>query len=115
MNGNTGTAGQRIVLHADMDCFYAAIEMHDRPEIAGKPVIVGADPQGGAGRGVVSTCSYEARAFGVKSAMPIGQAYRLCPDAVYLRPDMAKYAEVSVEIMGIFKSTGCPGPAGKHR
>jgi len=107
MNGNTGSAGQRIVLHADMDCFYAAVEMHDRPEIAGKPVIVGADPQGGAGRGVVSTCSYEARAFGVKSAMPIGQAYRLCPDAVYLRPEMEKYAAVSVEIMGIFKSTGC--------
>lgn len=107
MNGNTGSAGQRIVLHADMDCFYAAVEMHDRPEIAGKPVIVGADPQGGAGRGVVSTCSYEARAFGVKSAMPIGQAYRLCPDAVYLRPDMAKYAAVSAEIMGIFKGTGC--------
>jgi len=107
MNGNTGSAGQRIVLHADMDCFYAAVEMHDRPEIVGKPVIVGADPQGGAGRGVVSTCSYEARAFGVKSAMPIGQAYRLCPDAVYLRPDMAKYAAVSAEIMGIFKSTGC--------
>lgn len=107
MSGHTGTAGQRIVLHADMDCFYAAVEMHDRPEIAGKPVIVGADPQGGAGRGVVSTCSYEARAFGVKSAMPIAQAYRLCPDAVYLRPDMAKYAAVSAEIMGIFKSTGC--------
>jgi len=89
-----------------MDCFYAAVEMHDRPDIAGKPVVVGADPQGGAGRGVVSTCSYEARAFGVKSAMPISQAYRLCPDAVYLRPDMARYAEVSGEIMGIFRATG---------
>jgi len=107
MSRQTSSAGQRIVLHADMDCFYAAVEMHDRPEIAGKPVIVGADPLGGAGRGVVSTCSYEARVFGVKSAMPIGQAYRLCPDAVYLRPDMAKYAAVSAEIMGIFKSTGC--------
>ncbi|WP_292370771.1 DNA polymerase IV [Methanoregula sp. UBA64] len=107
MSGSAGITGQRIILHADMDCFYAAVEMHDRPETAGKPVIVGADPAGGAGRGVVSTCSYEARAFGVKSAMPIGQAYRLCPDAVYLRPDMAKYAAVSAEIMGIFKSTGC--------
>jgi len=107
MSGPDGITGQRIILHADMDCFYAAVEMHDRPEIAGRPVIVGADPLGGAGRGVVSTCSYEARAFGVKSAMPIGQAYRLCPDAVYLRPDMEKYAAVSAEIMGIFKGTGC--------
>ncbi|MFA5237001.1 MAG: DNA polymerase IV [Methanoregula sp.] len=105
MSENPG--GQpRIILHADMDCFYAAVEMHDHPVIAGKPVVVGADPQGGAGRGVVSTCSYEARAFGVKSAMPISQAYRLCPDAIYLRPDMARYAQVSGEIMGIFRETG---------
>jgi DNA polymerase IV (DinB-like DNA polymerase) len=106
MDGQTGDSGQRIILHADMDCFYAAVEMHDHPEIAGKPVVVGADPIGGAGRGVVSTASYEARAFGVRSAMPISQAYRLCPDAVYLRPDMARYAAVSAEIMGIFKETG---------
>ena len=98
--------GQRIILHADMDCFYAAVEMHDHPAIAGKPVIVGADPQNGAGRGVVSTASYEARAFGVKSAMPISQAYRLCPEGVYLRPDMARYAAASAEIMGIFRETG---------
>jgi len=101
-----GSQSSRIILHADMDCFYAAVEMHDHPDIAKKPVVVGADPQAGTGRGVVSTCSYEARAFGVKSAMPISQAYRLCPDAVYLRPDMARYAEVSGEIMGIFKGTG---------
>ncbi|HVP96187.1 DNA polymerase IV [Methanoregula sp.] len=106
MDMQTGTAHQRIILHADMDCFYAAVEMHDRPEIAGKPVIVGADPQGGGGRGVVSTCSYEARAFGVRSAMPISQAYLLCPDAVYLRPDMGRYAAVSTEIMRILKETG---------
>jgi DNA polymerase IV (DinB-like DNA polymerase) len=106
MDEQTGTAGQRIILHADMDCFYAAVEMHDNPKIAGKPVIVGADPLGGAGRGVVSTASYEARAFGVRSAMPISQAYRLCPDAVYLRPDMARYSAVSAEIMRIFKETG---------
>ena len=101
-----GAENPRIILHADMDCFYAAVEMHDHPELAGKPVVVGADPQGGEGRGVVSTCSYEARTFGVRSAMPISQAYRLCPDAVYLRPDMARYAEVSGEIMGIFRATG---------
>ena len=101
-----GSQSSRIILHADMDCFYAAVEMHDHPDIAKKPVVVGADPQAGSGRGVVSTCSYEARAFGVKSAMPISQAYRLCPDAVYLRPDMARYAEVSGEIMGIFRATG---------
>ena len=103
---NMGAPRLRIILHADMDCFYAAVEMHDHPKIAAKPVIVGADPQKGTGRGVVSTCSYEARAFGVRSAMPISQAYRLCPDAVYLRPDMARYAAVSGEIMGIFKGTG---------
>ena len=74
-----GSQSSRIILHADMDCFYAAVEMHDHPDIAKKPVVVGADPQAGSGRGVVSTCSYEARAFGVKSAMPISQAYPALP------------------------------------
>ena len=75
-----------------MDAFYAAVEQRDRPELRGQPVIVGADPQGGRGRGVVATASYEARRFGVGSAMPISQAYRLCPQGVYLPPDMEKYA-----------------------
>jgi len=102
------TVHHRIILHIDMDCFYAAIEMSDFPEYANKPVIVGADPRGGMGRGVVSTCSYEARNFGVRSAMPIRHAYHLCPNAVYLRPRMDRYAEVSDNIMGILKNCGFP-------
>lgn len=94
---------QRIILHVDMDAFFAAIEQRDRPELKGKPVIVGADPKGGKGRGVVSTCSYEARKFGVHSAMPISQAYRLCPNGIYLRPNGALYAQVSKEIFAIFE------------
>jgi len=81
-----------------MDAFYASVEQRDRPELRGRPVIVGADPRG---RGVVSACSYEARVFGVKSAMPISRAYRLCPDGVYLPVDMAKYAAASRQIMAI--------------
>jgi nucleotidyltransferase/DNA polymerase involved in DNA repair len=93
----------RTILHVDMDAFYAAIEQRDRPELVGQPVIVGANPQGGRGRGVVSTASYEARRFGVGSAMPISQAYRLCPKGVYLPVDMARYLAVSKEVMAIFR------------
>ena len=81
-----------------MDAFYASVEQRDRPELRGRPVIVGADPKG---RGVVSAASYEARVFGVRSAMPISRAYRLCPHGVYLPVDMDKYARVSREIMAI--------------
>ncbi len=81
-----------------MDAFYASVEQRDRPDLRGLPVIVGADPRG---RGVVSAASYEARRFGVHSAMPIGRAARLCPDAVFLPVDMDKYARVSGEIMAI--------------
>ena len=98
--------GQRIILHLDMDSFYASVEMHEHPELAGKPVIIGADPKHGAGRGVVSTCSYEARAFGVRSAMPISQAYTLCPEAVFLPPDFPLYSRVSGEIMAIIRAYG---------
>ena len=91
-------AATRAVAHVDMDAFYAAVEQRDRPELRGQPVIVGADPKG---RGVVSACSYEARVFGVRSAMPISRAYRLCPHGVYLPVDMSKYARVSAEIMTI--------------
>jgi nucleotidyltransferase/DNA polymerase involved in DNA repair len=86
-----------------MDAFYAAVEQRDRPELRGKPVIIGADPQGGRGRGVVSTCSYEARRFGVSSAMPISTAYRLCPRGVFIPPDMAKYAAVSKQVKEVFE------------
>jgi DNA polymerase-4 len=88
----------RAIAHVDMDAFYAAVEQRDRPELRGAPVIVGADPKG---RGVVSACSYEARVFGVHSAMPISRAYRLCPHGVYLPVDMTKYARISAEIMEI--------------
>src|SRR5712691_7742649 len=96
-------AGARTILHVDMDAFYAAVEQRDRPELRGKPVIVGADPKGGKGRGVVSTASYEARRFGVGSAMPISQAYRLCPHGVYLPVDMEKYVRVSKQVMAVLR------------
>lgn len=85
----------------DMDAFFAAVEQNDNPTLKGKPVVIGADPQHGKGRGVVSTCSYEARKFGIHSAMPISQAYRLCPQAVFLRGRHSRYAQVSDQILGI--------------
>ncbi len=88
----------RKIMHIDMDAFYAAVEQLDNPELRGKPVIVGADP---CGRGVVSTCSYEARRFGVRSAMPIREAFRRCPQGVYLPPRGGRYAQISRQIMNI--------------
>jgi DNA polymerase IV len=96
-------AGTRRVVHVDMDAFYAAVEQLDHPELRGRPVIVGADPKAGRGRGVVSTASYEARIFGVHSALPISQAYRLCPQAIYLPVRMARYQEISERILAIFQ------------
>ncbi|RMH04323.1 MAG: DNA polymerase IV [Nitrospirae bacterium] len=92
----------RWILHIDMDAFYAAIEQRDCPAYRGKPVIVGADPQSGRGRGVVSAASYEARRFGIHSAMPISQAYRRCPHGVFLPVRMDRYQEVSARIFSIF-------------
>ncbi len=86
-----------------MDAFFAAVEAREDPAIAGRPIVVGADPRGGHGRGVVAACSYEARKFGIHSAMPISEAYRRCPDAVYLRPRMKLYAEISERIMAILE------------
>jgi len=85
-----------------MDAFFAAIEQRDNPAYRGKPVVIGADPKGGAGRGVVSTCSYEARKFGIHSAMPISHAWRRCPQAIFLEGDMDKYHRVSREIHEVF-------------
>lgn len=87
-----------------MDAFYASVERRRNPALAGLPIIVGADPKGGKGRGVVAGCSYEARRFGVHSAQPISRAYRLCPEGVYLRPDFELYEEVSARIMDILRS-----------
>jgi len=88
-------------IHADLDAFYASVELLDHPEYKGKPVIVGGLP--GDRRSVVSTASYEARKFGVHSAMPIAQAYKLCPNGIYLRGRMGRYREKSEEIMTIFR------------
>ena len=89
---------ERFIVHADMDAFFASVEQRDDPGIRLKPVIVGSDPKRGKGRGVVSACSYEARKLGVHSAMPISEAYRLCPDGVFLPVDIDKYSRVSGEI-----------------
>lgn len=89
----------RTILHADMDAFYAAIEQRDRPELRGKPVIVG----GSGPRQVVSTCSYEARRFGVHSAMPGTMAKRLCPQGIFVVPRMEHYAAASAQIRTIFE------------
>jgi nucleotidyltransferase/DNA polymerase involved in DNA repair len=94
---------ERFIVHVDMDAFYASVEQRDFPEYRGKPVVVGADPQGGQGRGVVAACSYEAREFGIHSAMPISMAYKRCPHAIYLRGDMKKYVRISRQIFGILE------------
>ena len=95
-----GKPPRRAIAHVDMDAFYAAIEQRDRPELQGRPVIVG----GLGPRGVVSTASYEARRFGVRSAMPIAKARRLCPEGVYLAPRMGVYAAVSRDVFAVFRS-----------
>ena len=82
-----------------MDAFYASVEQRDRPQLKGKPVIVGGEPKS---RGVVAACSYEARKFGIHSAMPSSTAYRLCPHASFIRPRFDVYRAVSLQIRGIF-------------
>lgn len=82
----------KVIAHVDMDAFFAAIEQRDRPELRGRPVVVGALP---GERGVVSTCSYEARKFGIRSAMPVARAVKLCPHAIFLRPDFSRYSDAS--------------------
>ena len=91
----------RVVFHVDLDAFFASVEQLDDPSLKGLPVVVGALP---GHRGVVSTCSYEARAFGVRSAMPISEAVKRCPQARFLRPRIERYAELSSKVMDIFAS-----------
>ena len=89
-----------IIFHIDLDAFYASVEQHDNPSLKGKPVIVGAQP---GRRGVVSACSYEARKYGIHSAMPISQAFRKCPHGVFLPVRMRRYMEISGKIMNLLK------------
>ncbi|HYK93713.1 MAG TPA: DNA polymerase IV [Thermoplasmata archaeon] len=89
----------RWVFYVDMDAFYVSCELRDRPDLKGRPVIVGPDPSQGPTRGVVLSASYEARKFGVRSALPAAQAARLCPDAVWVPADFAKYERLSTDVM----------------
>jgi len=91
---------QRVIIHADLDAFYASVEQLDDPDLRGKPVVVGGSPEG---RGVVMAASYEARRFGVRSAMPMGRALRLCLDAVRVPPRFDRYSEVSHRVMALFR------------
>jgi DNA polymerase IV (DinB-like DNA polymerase) len=91
----------RTIVHVDMDAFYASCEIRENPLLKGNPVIIGGDPL--KGRGVVTTCSYEARKYGIHSAMPIAEAYKMCPHGVYLRPHYSLYREVSDNVMNILE------------
>lgn len=95
----SASATQRKIIHIDCDCFYAAVEMRDDPSLSRVPLAVGGD----GGRGVLTTCNYQARAYGVRSAMPTAEARRLCPDLVIVPVNMARYREVSRQVMGFFR------------
>jgi len=94
----------RAILHVDLDAFYVSAEVREHPELKGIPVVVGADPEKGRGRGVVVACSYEARKFGLRSGMPISIAYRLCPQAKYVPPNWGLYERVSEEVMATLRA-----------
>jgi DNA polymerase IV len=96
------------LLHVDMDYFLAAVEVRRRPELRGRPVVVGGDGDPSRPRQVVATASYEARAYGVHSGMPMQQAFRKCPDAVFLPSDHPAYDAASVEVMEVLRSFGHP-------
>ena len=92
-----------MIFHLDMDHFFTVVEERQRPELKGKPFVVGADPKEGKGRGVVSTSNYEARKAGIQSGMPISHAWRLCPEAIYLPPNFPLYIKASNAVMAIAK------------
>lgn len=94
----------RLILHADLDAFFAAVEERENPSLKGKPVVIGSDPKEGKGRGIVATANYAARRFGVGSAMPISIAWRRCPHAVFLRPNGKLYREASRAVMDILRA-----------
>ncbi|MDY4511248.1 DNA polymerase IV [Streptococcus hyovaginalis] len=93
----------RKIIHIDMDAFFAAVEVRDNPDLKGKPVVIAKDPRETGGRGVVSTCSYEARQFGIHSAMSSKEAYERCPQAVFISGNYAKYREIGMQVREIFK------------
>lgn len=93
---------ERKIIHVDMDCFYASIEVRDNPKLAGRPVVIARDPRHSGGKGVVATANYVARSYGIHSAMNANDALRLCPAAVFVPPDFRKYRRVSGEIHDIF-------------
>lgn len=98
-NGAMTPSPPRKIIHCDCDCFYAAVETRDDPRLAGRPLAVGGSPER---RGVVATCNYEARAFGIRSAMPMAQALRRCPGLVVLPPDFSRYRQAAEQIRAIF-------------
>jgi len=96
----------RVIFHVDVNSFYPSVEIRENPALRGKPVIVGADPKEGKGRGVVVSCSYEARKLGIRSGMPISRAFAISPDAVYIPPNFPLYSKVSKRIMELLRSYG---------
>ena len=94
----------RVIFHVDMDAFYVSVERRQNPDLVGKPVIVGADPKGGRGRGVVMAASYEARRIDIRSGMPISIAWHKAPQAVFLRPNYDLYGAVSESVIDLLRS-----------
>src|ERR1700753_472942 len=92
---------QRKIIHIDMDAFYASVEQRDNPDDRGKPIVVGGSPEGRGG--VVATASYEARKFGIRSAMPSKKAQQLCPEAIFIRPNFPAYKEASEKVRDILR------------
>jgi len=94
----------KVVMHVDLNAFFASVEERERPELRGKPVVIGAPVKEGQGRGIVNTGNYESRKFGIRSGMPVSEAYKLCPDAVFIKPNFEIYEKVSENVMQILKN-----------